>query len=61
MSIIPDTLEVEIRRTTVQSQPEKKVSKTPISINKLNVVAVPVVPAMWEVVGRSITVWVRSR
>jgi hypothetical protein len=41
--------EAEIRKGIIQSQFRQKVNETPISTNKLVVVAPPVTPAMWEV------------
>jgi hypothetical protein len=55
-TIIPAAQEAEIRRIMVPDQPGQKVSKTPSQQNKSGVVTHACHPAMWEAIGRRITV-----
>jgi hypothetical protein len=36
--------------------PGKKLARLPISVSKISMLVVPVIPAMWEAVGRRIMV-----
>jgi hypothetical protein len=58
-SVIPASWKVEIRRISVQGQPRQKVSKTPISTNKLGVVVCVYDPSCARDKGRWIMVTVQ--
>jgi hypothetical protein len=47
-TVIPATQKVDIRRIVVRGQPWQKISETPISTNKQDVVVTLVIPATQE-------------
>jgi hypothetical protein len=55
-SLIPTTQEAEIGRTAVQSQPRQKVSRGPISANKVGVVVHVFNPSDMKGISKWLTV-----